>query len=337
MNNQTTYEQYRNAIMVKLQEVPEEYLNQLLNALDSLAEEYEVSHKCTAIATIDDRMNEYIATYLVVRKSEGLSDLTIKTYKYCLMSFSRAMRKPIEEISAMDVRLYLHQYQTTNDISNRSLDSVRTTISTFFTWLVDNEYLEKNPMRNIKQISYERKPRDVLTREEVTIIRESINNITDRVIMEILFGTGCRVSELANLKKSDINMTDGTVHILGKGRKHRTSYITPEIRVVLSNYYAQRKDNSPYVLVSERLPYDKLSTSAIQRRVKIFSDVVARATGKHITPHVYRHTFATGLVTKGANITTVSHILGHSNVQTSMTYIRVSDEIARRDYERCMA
>lgn len=203
----------------------------------------------------NDDLPELAKAYLVCKKIEGLSDRTLDTYMRNLKIFFRGIRKPIEQINANDIRVYLFSYQQERKCSNRSLDKYRGYLSSFFSWATDEGYLQRNPMRTIPPIKYERKPRQNLTQLELEYLRADCKTPRERAIIEFLYSTGCRVSEISGVKKSDIDWNKKSVHLFGKGRKHRTSFINAKSEVSLLTYLETREDDCEYLFVSERKPY----------------------------------------------------------------------------------
>lgn len=221
------YERLRNDFLRSAHEggMRMEDVQAAVNALDQVAARYEIRQRELSLMVYNDELPELVKTYIVCKKIEGLEDRTLETYTRMLRIFFREFRKPVERIDANDVRIFLFKYQQERKCSNRSLDKYRSYISSFFGWATDEGYLQRNPMRTIPAIKYEKKPRQNLTQLELEYLRTGCKTPRERAVIEFLYSTGCRVSELAGVKKTDVDWNTRSVHLFGKGRKHRTSYL----------------------------------------------------------------------------------------------------------------
>ena len=321
-----SYEHFRNEYMAAAHDaqLSGDALIATLKILDTVAEHYDFSPKETALAPYTGgELPEVAKIYLVCKKIEGLSEQTLKTYMRNLKLFFSAVSKPLPEITTNDIRVYLFRYQQERGCTDRSLDKYRGYLSGFFAWAAAEGYLEKDPMRTIQAIKYEVKPREHLTQLELEYLRAACATPRESAIVEALYSTGCRVAELAGLKLSDIDWNARSVHLFGKGKKHRTSYLNAKAEVALRAYLSTRVDDCPYLITSIRKPYRQLTTAQIQ---KIMRGIVGRACQiqKHVTPHVIRHTTATTALQSGMPIVDISKLLGHSKVDTTMIYAHTS-------------
>lgn len=215
---------------------------------------YNIAQKNTDIIVADD-IPSLLKVYIVVKKTEGLSELTLQNYWRIIKDFFSWCKKTPEGVTANDIRMYIYCYQTTHNISDRTMDKYRETICWFFTWAHAEGYIESNPARNIKPIRHEIKQREALTQVELEYVRKACQTKRETAMVEFMYSTGCRVSELVDVKKSDINWREKTVHLLGKGRKHRTSFINAKCEVALKEYLDGRDDDCENIFVSERKPH----------------------------------------------------------------------------------
>lgn len=318
------YEHFRTELISKLSKtlLSQSDIQIMLSALDSVANGYEITEKTTELALYNGNFPKLAELFLQSKKLEGLSDNSLVLYHGRLKIFFETIQKLPEEITTNDIRCFLIGYQKRNGISDRTLDKFRQIINVFFTWLVDEEYITKNPCRNIKEIKYEVKPRKSLTRMELEIVRRACTSKRDLAIVDTLYSTGCRVSELANMRISDINTEDKSINIVGKGKKHNTCYFNTNAQLSLNEYIETRKDNSPYLFVSQRKPYNRLSIKAIEN---IFRDI-AKKTGIVVTPHIMRHTCATLSLQSGMPLPQVQRMLGHASSDTTLIYAEISSE-----------
>lgn len=305
-----------------------------VNALDQVAARYEIRQKELSLMIYNDEIPELVKTYIVCKKIEGLEDRTLETYTRMLRIFFRSFRKPVERIDANDIRIFLFQYQQERKCSNRTLDKYRSYISSFFVWAVDEGYIQRNPMRTIQAIKYEKKPRQNLSQLELEYLRTGCVTARDRAIIEFLYSTGCRVAEIAGAKRSDVNWNTKAVHLFGKGRKHRESYLNAKAEVNLLAYLGTRTDDCEYLFVSQRKPYRGLQTEALEKIVRNISNRSAEKTGKHVTPHILRHTTATVALQNGMPIEDISKLLGHESIDTTLIYAHTSMETVRAGHQK---
>lgn len=314
--------------------IPSDALATAVRILDQVASRYEISQKELGLTVYNDGLPELAKIYLVCKKIEGLSEKTLNTYMRTLSLFFREMAKPIERISANDIRVYLFQYQQSRNCSNRSLDKYRGYLASFFGWATAEGYLERDPTRTIQSIKYEKKPRQNLSQLELEYLRSACVTLREKAIIEFLFSTGCRVSELSNVKKTDVDWNAKTVHLFGKGRKHRDSYINAKAEVSLQAYLSCRDDDSEYLFVSERKPIRQITPAAIEKIVRIIAARDADKIRKTVTPHVLRHTTATIALSNGMPIEEISRLLGHEKVDTTLIYAHVANSDVQNGHRK---
>lgn len=332
------YEQMKNRFLLEIEhalpDLTGTYQSIIASALDRAAYAYEIQEKQTALAIREDAVPMLVKTYVVVKKTEGLSDATLQNYLRTLRTFFLWAKKAPEDVIANDIRMFLYEYQRTHAISDRTLDKYREMICWFFSWAYTEEYIPKNPGRSVKAIKHEVKQRQALTQIELEYLRMACKSPRDRAMIEFLYSTGCRVSELVGVTLGDLDIKNGTVHLFGKGRKHRTSYINAKCEVALREYLQTRTGESNFVFVSERAPHDRLKKEAVEKIVRQISG--ASKIGRTITPHILRHTSATHAVNNGMPIEDVSAYLGHTSVTTTMIYAKVSNERVQTQHLRCV-
>lgn len=332
------YEQMKNQFLVFLNDTwPDtsiDMLEAVTCALDRAAYAYDVSLKETALTAYVDPIPKLVKTYIVVKKTEGLSDGTLQNYARILKSFFLWLRKQPEEVTANDIRMFIYDYQQTHRITDRTLDKYREMICWFFRWAHTEEYLQKNPGRAIKPIKHEVKARTSLTQLELEYLRIACKTKRERAMLEFLYSTGCRISELLIVKHEDVDWHNCTVHLFGKGRKHRTSYINAKCEVALKEYLAERDDNCEYLFVTERRPYRNMTKAAAEKIIRQLSE--RSSVAKHVTPHILRHTTATQAVNNGMAIEDVSKLLGHASVNTTLIYAKVSQTRVQSEHVRCV-
>ena len=329
------YEQFKNQFALTLSATySTDDIEVILKKLDMVSYNYEISKKETSVAVYNSEMPEMVKTYLVCKKVEGLSDQTLYNYGNALRKFFFGLQKSPEQVNPNDIRVYLYRYQEMNGTSNRSMDKIRQMIYSFFNWACCEGYLERNPSLTIKAIKYEKKERDPLTQIELEYIRKACISSRDVAMVEFMYSTGCRVSELAAVKKSDIDWNKKTVHLFGKGKKHRTSYLNAKAEVALLEYLKSRDDESDYLFVSLRKPHGQIKRCAIEKIVRQIAERAEEQVKKPVSPHVFRHTTATTALNNGMPIEDISQLLGHENVATTMIYAKVSSENVQRGHRK---
>lgn len=321
------YEQFKNQIVTALSSTFNvEDIEQIMKSMDIVAYDYDINKKETSVAVYNSELPEIAKTFLVSKKIEGLSDTTLYNYGLVLKRFFLTLQKSPEQITANDVRVYLYNYQQQHSISNRSLDKLRQNLSSFFQWATAEQYLDRNPMITIKKIKYESKQMSYFSQVEMEHIRDACSTIREKAIVEFLYSTGCRISELSEVKISDIDWSRKTVVLFGKGSKYRTSYLNAKAEVTLRKYLDARTDDCPYLFVTERKPYGKMHKSGLEKIIHQLSDKTFENINKHFTAHTFRHTTATTAINNGMAVQDVSKLLGHANVATTMIYAHVASE-----------
>lgn len=330
------YEHFRNDFQCAAIErgMSQQVLVDVLGLLDKLATRYDIQKKETSLTVYNEEVPEVVKIYLVCKKIEGLSQRTLDTYLRMLKLFFREMKKPLPQITTNEIRVYLFGYQQQRGCSNRSLDKYRQYLASFFSWAADEGYVQCNPMRTIPAIKYEKKPRINLTQLELEYLRQSCQTPRERAIIEFLFSTGCRVSELSGVKMSDIDWTARTVHLFGKGSKHRTSFINAKCEITLKAYLKTRSDNCEYLFVTERKPYRQLKKDALEKIVRKVSSRTSSEMQKHVTPHILRHTTATLALQNGMPIADISKLLGHEKIDTTMIYAHTCMESVQAGHRK---
>lgn len=227
-----------------------------------------------------------------------------------------------------------NKVQTQRGISNRSLDARRTVINAFFEWCCNEEYINRNPCRNIKKIKYEEKERKPLSSIELEELRNACVTLRDKALFELLYSTGCRVSEVVNLNKADVNFETKEVVLFGKGNKHRISYINARAEIALKNYLNSRNDDNKALFVSDRKPHKRLSKFGIEKRIGQLGELAGIE--RRIFPHLIRHTTATDGLNRGMGVEEVQAILGHENIATTMIYAKVSKNNVKLHHTKCI-
>lgn len=333
------YEQFKNDMLIKLakdQNFSHEQIKLILTYLDVVVHDYEITKKETAITVYNHELPPLVKTFLVCKSIEGFSKGTLYNYTKHLTNFFLAIQKTPDQVNANDVRVYLFTYQQEREISNRSLDKIRSCLASFYSWMHIEGYIEKNPMLAVNKIKYEKKPRKPCTQTDLEYLRMACKTPKQKAILEVLYSTGCRVGELVILKKSDIDWQEKTVHLFGKGQKHRVSFLNAKAEVALKEYLNSREDDKEWLFVSDRNPHDQMHASGIQKIMREMAERAGDKINKKVTPHVMRHTTATRMLENKADLASIQAVLGHSNINTTMIYAHNTLENVKLEHSKAV-
>ena len=294
--------------------------------------DYNVTKQTTDLALRAERISRELQEYVVAKKIEGKSDRTIKQYAMQVTNFIDFARKDVHDIQKGDVMAYLYKKQQ-DGVKDITIDNIRICLNAFYEWLVLCDYIQKNPCATIGRIKYEKDTRKPIGAVDMEKLRKACKNEKERAIIEVFYSTGCRVSELAHLKISDIDFNSKEVHLFGKGKKHRTSYLNARAIVALQAYWDARKGESQYVICASRQPYDRpLSVREYERKLK---ELKNRAGVEcQVTPHIIRHTTATDAIDKGMPIEQAQKLLGHEKIETTLIYAKVNADNVKQGHQK---
>lgn len=321
-----------NELMVKLNgKIPDDSLKVVKEAVTIWLKDYTITKQSTELVTRAENICKELQAYVIAKRIEGKSEKTLEQYTREVSNMIYYINKPVTEIGTGDIMAYLHSKQLSG-LKDVSLENCRTYINAFYSWHVTCDYMTKNPCAHIGRIKFEKDTRQPLSAIDMEKLRNACKNTRERAIIEVLYSTGCRVSELVGLKISDINFETKEVTLFGKGKKHRKSYLNARAIVALQKYWNERKGDSEYVICNFRAPYDPYKTAAIQkfiRNLKIVAGVEA-----NVTPHIIRHTTATDAIDKGMPIEQVQRLLGHESIATTMIYAKVKEENVKQAHQK---
>lgn len=276
-----------------------------------------------------------IKYYLGAKKIDGLSERTLKNYKANLESFAAKVEKSAAKITTDDIRGYIAYLDETRHLKETSLQTHINTLRAFFGWLHTEEKIKKNPMSKIKSLKLDKKgARQALTVEELERLRDACKGYREKALVEFLVSTGCRLSEVAQLRAADLNLADRSVQVTGKGDKDRVVYFSVRARLMIEEYMMQRKGGDG-LFVSSKSPYEPLKPRAIQRIVHSLSERAGLEGRVH--PHLLRHTFATHALNGGMDVTVIQRLLGHEDIATTQIYAELNEEGVRHQYNKYVA
>lgn len=311
--------------------MPEINQLQLRDILEEVLYTYEVTSKTKELAVIND-IQDKIILFLASKKIDGLSDKSLYNYKLQLARFSSYMQKDIDKIETMDIRMFLGYLSKQNNLKQTSLSTTISILKSFFNWLEQEEYILKSPMRKIKQPKKQKNLRKALTIEELEVLRNACKTLRERALLEFIFSTGCRLSEISNIKIKDINWSNYSLKVIGKGSKEREVFFSAKAKIHLDSYLQSRKDKSEWLFVSNKGEHTRLGNRSIQREVK---NIAKRAKfSKSIYPHLLRHTMATLALSSGASLTSIQMLLGHEDLATTQVYAKLDKSSVREEYRK---
>lgn len=326
-----------------MQAAGELMLSQVVQSLSGLVPGVDLSELRTKLSEVISRfdvrrveqqephpdLTEKIELFLSGKKLEGLSPLTLADYKLHLNRFADQVKKKVEDVSAADIRVYLGQFR---DQKISTLSTKLSVLKSFFGWLTAEEILQRDPTMRIKPPKKEKRLPKALSIEELEMLREACQNTRQRMLIEVLYATGCRLSEIYGLNRSDVDQTRMSCRVIGKGNKEREVYFSFKAMYHLRKYLMSRTDDEPALIVTERKPHRRLTRRGIQREIGI----IAAAAGlqKRVSPHTLRHTFATLTLNNGADLVAVQELLGHENPATTQIYATISAERKREQHKK---
>lgn len=281
-----------------------------------------------------DENKNMIDSFISSKQVEGCSERTIKYYKEIIGKFVNSFDKSIKQISTNEIRNYLSNYKDNSSCGSTTIDNIRRVLSSFFSWLEDEDYIIKSPVRRIHKIKTAVVVKEVLTDENLKRLRDECENIRDLSLIELLISTGMRVGELVNLNINSLNFEDRSCIVLGKGNKEREVYFDAKTKLHLKEYISKRNDSNDALFVSMREPHQRLSISGIEliiRTLGINSNI------NKVHPHKFRRTLATMAIDKGMPVEQVQKLLGHVKIETTMNYALVNQSNVKISHRRYIA
>ena len=275
--------------------------------------------------------HELLAVFLSSKRVEGCSDKSLKYYESTICAVLDRINKPILHIVTDDLREYLTAYSMEKQLSKVTIDNIRRILSTFFSWLEDEDYIIKSPVRRIRKVKAHKVIKETYTDEMLEIMRDSCMELRDLAIIDLLASTGMRVGEMVLLNRSDINFIERECVVFGKGNKEREVYFDARTKIHLQNYLSSRKDDNAALFVSLAAPHERLQIGGVEMRL--------RKLGKKLKipkvhPHKFRRTLATNAIDKGMPIEQLQRLLGHTKIDTTMEYAMVKQSNVKNSHRK---
>ena len=272
--------------------------------------------------------------FLSAKQVEGCSERSINYYSSTLDNLIKTLQKAFNQIETEDLRTYLSEYQKKNNASKQTIDNIRRILSSFFTWLEDEDYILKSPVRRIHKIKTTKQVKETYSDENLETLRDNCKTIRDLAIIDILASTGMRVGELVKLNRIDVDFINRECVVLGKGSKERVVYFDARTKLHLQNYLNSRTDDNEALFVSLLEPHNRLEIAGVE--------IMLRKLGRSLEinkvhPHKFRRTLATRAIDKGMPIEQVQKLLGHQKIDTTMEYAIVDQQNVKNSHKKYLS
>ena len=272
--------------------------------------------------------------FLSAKQVEGCSERSVNYYRSTLDNLIKTLEKPFNQMETEDLRVYLSEYQKKNDASKQTIDNIRRILSSFFTWLEDEDYILKSPVRRIHKIKTMKQVKETYSDEALEKLRDNCKTIRDLALIDMLASTGMRVGELVKLNRVDVDFVNRECVVLGKGSKERVVYFDARTKLHLQNYLNSRTDDNEALFVSLLEPHNRLEIAGVE--------IMLRKLGRSLEfnkvhPHKFRRTLATRAIDKGMPIEQVQKLLGHQKIDTTMEYAIVDQQNVKNSHKKYLS
>ena len=305
-------------------------LKQLRQAMEQILCHYDVTS--VQIKPEEDDSNSLIEMFIAAKRIEGCSEKTLKYYQTTIDAMVSSLGKNVRHILTEDLRLYLTEYQRKNQSSRVTIDNIRRILSSFFSWLEDEDYIIKSPVRRIHKVKTASSIKETYSDEDLEKMRDSCEELRDLAMIDMLASTGMRVGEMVLLNRDDIDFAERECVVFGKGDKERIVYFDARAKLHLQEYLNSRTDDNPALFVTLRTPHDRLQIGGIEHRLR---EMGKRLNIQKVHPHKFRRTLATMAIDKGMPIEQLQRLLGHQRIDTTLQYAMVKQsnvKTAHRKY-----
>lgn len=310
------------------------YLNNAQN--EKLQEELNYALASYEVTEKNEQENNFehnfVELFLSAKRIEGCSEKSLKYYKSTIEMMITTVGKSVKYIETDDIRRYLTEYQENKKSSKVTIDNIRRILSSFFSWLEDEDYILKSPVRRIHKIKTGTNIKEIYSDEDLELMRDNCIESRDLAMIDMLASTGMRVGEMVLLNRNDIDFNERECVVFGKGSKERIVYFDARTKIHLQNYLESRTDTNPALFVSLKAPYERLKIGGIEARLREFGRKLGL---QKVHPHKFRRTLATMAIDKGMPIEQLQQLLGHRKIDTTLQYAMVKQsnvKIAHRKY-----
>ena len=292
---------------------------------------HQVLESCLSSGLPEEEKADLVRLFLAAKRVEGCSEKTVKYYDSTIRNAVKKIGKDIVQITTDDLRIYLDEYQTKSKISKVTVDNIRRILSSFFSWLEDEDYVVKSPVRRIHKVKTCKTVKETYSDEDLELMRDECEGIRDLAIIDLLASTGMRVGELVKLNKKDIDFQNRECIVLGKGNKQRKAYFDARTKLHLKKYIDSRADDNEALFVSLQKPYKRLQISGVEIRLRELGN---RLNIDKVHPHKFRRTLATAAIDKGMPIEQVQQLLGHQSIDTTLQYSMVNQNNVKESHRK---
>ena len=293
-------------------------LKQLKQVMEHTLFHYEVTSK--EIKTEADDSNDLIEMFIAAKRIEGCSEKALRYYQTTIDAMASSLGKSVRLILTEDLRTYLTEYQSRNQSSRVTIDNIRRILSSFFSWLEDEDYIIKSPVRRIHKVKTASNIKETYSDEELEKMRDNCEELRDLAMIDMLASTGMRVGEMVLLNRADINFAERECIVFGKGDKERIVYFDARAKLHLQEYLDSRTDDNPALFVTLRAPHERIQIGGIEHRLR---EMGKRLGIPKMHPHKFRRTLATMAIDKGMPIEQLQRLLGHQRIDTTLQYAMV--------------
>ncbi|MBQ7820304.1 MAG: tyrosine-type recombinase/integrase [Bacteroidales bacterium] len=273
-----------------------------------------------------------VELFLAAKRIEGCSEKSLKYYESTITAMLNELDTDVKHIVTDDIRTYLTEYQARKQSSKVTIDNIRRILSSFFSWLEDEDYILKSPVRRIHKVKTGTNIKETYSDEALELMRDNCTELRDLAIIDMLASTGMRVGEMVLLNREDIDFNERECVVFGKGDKERIVYFDARTKIHLQNYLNSREDDNPALFVSLQKPHNRLRISGVEVRLRQYGK---RLGLNKVHPHKFRRTLATMAIDKGMPIEQLQQLLGHRRIDTTLQYAMVKQsnvKIAHRKY-----
>lgn len=279
----------------------------------------------------EDGLQNYVKIFLAAKRVEGCSEKTVRYYDSTIRNVLTKIGKAVKEVTTDDLRMYLDEYQKESGASKVTIDNIRRILSSFFSWLEDEDYIIKSPVRRIHKVKTCKTVKETYSDEALELMRDNSECVRDLAIIDMLASTGIRVGELVKLNRTDIDFENRECIVLGKGNKQRKVYFDARTKIHLQNYLKTRTDDQEALFVSLQKPFNRLLISGVEIRLR---ELGQKLDLNKVHPHKFRRTLATMAIDKGMPIEQVQQLLGHQSVDTTLQYAMVNQNNVKLSHHR---
>lgn len=320
--------------------------NQIYNIINDMSEVLNVAQMKRLQEVLIERLvtqqarpeesdnEEYLDMFLTAKRIEGCSERTLEYYRSTIKMMLDKIKTPVRQMTTETLRDYLSQYQEINNCGRVTIDNIRRNLSSFFSWLEEEDHILKSPIRRIHKIKTKKVVKEIISDENMEILRDGCNEIRDLAMIDLLASTGIRVGELVNLDIVDLNFEERECIVYGKGDKERKVYFDARTKLHIQKYMETRNDDNPALFVSLNAPYQRLQISGVEIRLR---ELGRQFEICNVHPHKFRRTMATRAIDKGMPIEQVQKLLGHQQIDTTMQYAMVNQSNVKSSHRKYIA